>query len=187
MAGALLVTAGPMLGICTVVGVETYGWTSAHTLGLGALALALPAGFVLRQATARAPPMPLRVLRPRKVSGADVQMLMVAALFPFRVFMAQRLQKGLGCGAAATALAMLPAALVIGAVSLGLAVLSTLAAARTEALTAAGPPSAEALTGGHRLACTVGAALLVAAFAVASVVVRRKSASTLNPTEARTG
>lgn len=47
MAGALLVTAGPMLGIYTVVGVETYGWTSAHTLGLGALALALPAALVI--------------------------------------------------------------------------------------------------------------------------------------------
>lgn len=33
--GALLVTAGLMLGIYTVVEVERYGWTSGHTLGLG--------------------------------------------------------------------------------------------------------------------------------------------------------
>ncbi|MFE3719025.1 MFS transporter [Streptomyces cyaneofuscatus] len=270
--GALLVTAGLMLGISTVVGVETYGWTSARTLGLGALALALLAGFVLRQATARTPLMPLRILRSRNVSGANVvQMLMVAALFSFQVIVALHLQKVLGYGAAATGLAMLPAAVVIGAVSLGLsarlvarfgervvlltgiglliaalglltrvpvraeyvtdllpvmllasgfglalpaltslgmsgageddaglasglfnttqqigmalgvAVLSTLAAGRTEALTAAGHPSAEALTGGYRLAFTVGAALLVAAFAVAFLVLRRKPTDAQGP------
>ncbi|WP_275408016.1 MFS transporter [Streptomyces sp. SID14515] len=261
--GALLVTAGLMLGIYTVVEVESYGWLSAHTLGLGGLALALLAAFVVRQATARTPLMPLRILRSRKVSGANlVQMLMVAALFAFQVVMALYLQKVLGYGAAATGLAMLPAAVVIGAVSLGLsarlaarfgertvlltgigllitalgllarlpvradyvtdllpvmllaagfglalpaltslgmsgagdddagltsglfnttqqigmalgvAVLSTLAAGRTEALGAAGRSSAEALTGGYRLAFTVGAGLLAAAFVVATLMLR---------------
>ncbi|CAM5260876.1 Putative multidrug resistance protein MdtD [Streptomyces microflavus] len=107
VAGALLVTAGLMLGIYTVVGVETYGWVSAHTLGLGALALALLAGFVLRQATAPTPLMPLRILRSRNVSGANVvQMLMVAALFSFQIIVALYLQKVLGYGAAATGLAI---------------------------------------------------------------------------------
>ncbi|WP_137234865.1 MFS transporter [Streptomyces sp. BPSDS2] len=261
--GALLVTAGLMLGIYTVVEVESYGWLSAHTLGLGGLALALLAAFAVRQATARTPLMPLRILRSRKVSGANlVQMLMVAALFAFQVVMALYLQKVLGYGAAATGLAMLPAAVVIGAVSLslsarlaarfgertvlltgigllitalgllarlpvradyvtdllpvmllaagfglalpaltslgmsgagdddaglasglfnttqqigmalGVAVLSTLAAGRTEALDAAGLSSAEALTGGYRLAFTVGAGLLAAAFAVAALMLR---------------
>ncbi|MEU8779207.1 MFS transporter [Streptomyces sp. NPDC048606] len=119
--GALLVTAGLMLGIYTVVEVERYGWASAHTLGLGVLTLALLAGFVLRQSRARTPLMPLRILRSRTVVGANlVQMLMVAALFSFQVLVALYLQKVLGYGAAATGLAMLPAAVVIGAVSLGL-------------------------------------------------------------------
>ncbi|MEU6045582.1 MFS transporter [Streptomyces griseus] len=261
--GALLVTAGLMLGIYTVVEVESYGWLSAHTLGLGGLALALLAAFAIRQTTARTPLMPLRILRSRTVSGANlVQMLMVAALFAFQVVMALYLQKVLGYGAAATGLAMLPAAVVIGTVSLGLsarlaarfgertvlltgigllitalgllarlpvradyvtdllpvmllaagfglalpaltslgmsgagdhdaglasglfnttqqigmalgvAVLSTLAAGRTEALGAAGLSSAEALTGGYRLAFTVGAGLLAAAFAVAALMLR---------------
>lgn len=118
--GALLVTAGLMLGIFTVVRVEEYGWTSASTLGLGALAAALLAGFVIRQATARTPLMPLRIFRSRSVSGANlVQILMVAALFSFQFVLALYLQKVLGYGAARTGLAMLPAAVVIGVVSLG--------------------------------------------------------------------
>lgn len=118
--GAALVTAGLMLGIYTVVKVEQYGWVSAHTLGGGALTLALLAAFTLRQAKARTPLMPLHIFRSRTVVGANlVQMLMVAALFSFQILVALYLQKVLGYGAAATGLAMLPAAAVIGAVSSG--------------------------------------------------------------------
>ncbi|MGW6203517.1 DHA2 family efflux MFS transporter permease subunit [Streptomyces sp. NPDC055089] len=119
--GALLVTGGVMLGIYSVVEVESYGWLSAHTLGLGALASALLAAFVVRQATAAAPLLPLRILRSRSVAGANlVQILMVAALFSFQILVALYLQRVLGYGATATGLAMLPAAAVIGAVSLGI-------------------------------------------------------------------
>jgi EmrB/QacA subfamily drug resistance transporter len=118
--GALLVTAGLVVGIYAVVRVEQNGWTSASTLGLGALAGVLLAAFVARQATARNPLMPLRVLRSRSVAGANlVQILMVAALFSFQILVALYLQRVLGYGAAKTGLAMLPAALVIGVVSLG--------------------------------------------------------------------
>ncbi|MEU0565473.1 MFS transporter [Nonomuraea sp. NPDC005983] len=118
--GALLVTAGLMLGIYTVVKVEEYGWTSPHTLGLGALAVVLLAAFLARQATAPTPLMPLRILRSRNVSGANlVQILMVAALFSFQILVALYLQNVLGYGATGTGLAMLPAAVVIGVVSLG--------------------------------------------------------------------
>ncbi|MEU7508545.1 MFS transporter [Streptomyces lavendulae] len=118
--GAVLVTAGLMTGIYAVVTVEAYGWTSAHTLGLGGLSLALLAAFTVRQARARVPLMPLRVLRSRTVVGANlVQMLMVAALFSFQILLALYLQRVRGYGAAETGLAMLPAALSIGAVSLG--------------------------------------------------------------------
>ncbi|MFD4869281.1 MFS transporter [Streptomyces sp. NPDC058412] len=277
--GALLVTAGLMLGIYTVVKIEEYGATSAHTLGFGALALALLAGFLLRQATAANPLMPLRILRSRSVSGANlVQMLMVAALFSFQILVALYMQNVLGYSAGETGLAMLPAAAVIGLVSLtvsarlnarfgeravllaglalligvlglltrvpgraeqadyltdllpvmllaagfglalpaltslgmsgakeedaglasglfnttqqigmalGIAVLSTLAASRTESLTEAGRPASEALTGGYHLAFAVGAALLVAALAVAFTVLRRpKDASEEAPADA---
>ncbi|MFI8102691.1 MFS transporter [Streptomyces sp. NPDC086023] len=118
--GALLITGGLMLGISTVVGVERYGWTAARTLGPGALALVLLAAFAVRQAKARTPLLPLRIFRSRAVVGANlVQMLMVAALFAFQVLVALYLQQVRGYGAAATGLAMLPAAVTIGAVSLG--------------------------------------------------------------------
>ncbi|MFI6650919.1 MFS transporter [Streptomyces sp. NPDC050529] len=267
--GAFLVTAGVMLGIYSVVEVESYGWLSLHTIGLGALALALLALFVARQATAPAPLLPLRILASRSVAGANlVQILMVAALFSFQILVALYLQRVLGYGATATGLAMLPAAAVIGAVSLGVsarlsarfgdrnvlllglalligvlglltrlpvhahyatdllpvmflaagfglalpalttlgmsgageadaglasglfnttqqlgmamgvAVLSTLAASRTDTLLADGSSSAEALTGGYHLAFAVGTGLLATAFLVALAVLRRPDRAT---------
>ncbi len=262
--GAVVVTAGLMLGIYTVVKVGEYGWTSGRTLGFGALAAVLLAAFLVRQATAKNPLMPLRIFRSRSVLAANlVQILMVAALFSFQILVALYLQKVLGYGAAETGLAMLPAAAAIGAVSLGVsahlnarfgernvllagivlligvlallarvpvqasyavdllpvmllaagfglalpalttlgmsgaseedaglasglfnttqqigmalgvAVLSTLAASRTESLVTQGRTAAEALTGGYRLAFAVGAGLLVIAFAVAFTMLRR--------------
>ncbi|MEU0080318.1 MFS transporter [Micromonospora tulbaghiae] len=120
VAGALLVTAGLVLGIYTVVTIERYGATSPHTLGLGTLAAALVAGFVVRQATARRPLMPLRLLRSRGVAVANlVQILTVAATFAFQVLVTLYLQQVLGYDATRTGLALLPAAVVIGTVSLG--------------------------------------------------------------------
>ncbi|TDB93574.1 MFS transporter [Actinomadura sp. 7K534] len=119
LAGALLVTSGLMLGIYTVVKVEQHGWASAHTLGLGAVSLALLAGFVARQATAATPLMPLRILRSRNVAGAYVvQLLTLSAMFSFQVIVALYMQRVLGYSALDTGLAMLPAAVSIGAVSL---------------------------------------------------------------------
>ncbi|MFH9352672.1 MFS transporter [Kitasatospora sp. NPDC017646] len=117
--GAALITAGLMLGIHTVVGTGVHGWTSARTLGLGALSLALLAAFLLRQARAARPLLPLRMFRSRNVSGANaVQLLTISGMFAFQILVALYLQQVLGYGAAATGLAMLPAAVAIGAVSL---------------------------------------------------------------------
>ncbi|MEU4827271.1 MFS transporter [Actinomadura citrea] len=119
VAGAALVTSGLMLGIYTVVKVERYGWLSAHTLGLGALSLLLLAGFAVRQTRAATPLMPLRILRSRNVSGAyAVQLLTLSAMFSFQVIVALYMQQVLGYSALGTGLAMLPAAVSIGAVSL---------------------------------------------------------------------
>ncbi len=273
--GALLVTAGLMLGIYTVIEVESYGWVSAHTLGLGALAALLLTAFVVRQSKARTPLVPLRIFRSRQVTGANlVQILMVAALFSFQVLVALYLQRVRGYGAAETGLAMLPAAVVIGAVSLGVsarlnarfgerrvllaglalliamlllltrlperanyavdllpvmllaagfglalpaltslgmsgasesdaglasgvfnttqqigmalgvAVLSTLAASRTESLLADGASQTAALTEGYQLAFTIGAGLLTAAFVIAYFVVRKAAGPA--PSDSRT-
>ncbi|GAB3141748.1 MFS transporter [Microbispora hainanensis] len=267
--GALLVTAGLMLGIYAVVEIgavqiERYGLRS---LWFGVLALVLLAAFLVRQATARTPLMPLRILRSRAVAGANlVQVLTLGAMFAFQVVVALFMQQVLRYGALDTGLAMLPAALSIAGVSLfasprlstrfgaravllgglvlligamawltrvpvdaryvtdllpamalimgaglvlpaltalgmsdarsddaglvsgffnttqqvgmaaGVALLSTLAASRTEGLLAGGASEAVALTGGYRLAFTISLALLVGAFVVAYVVLRRPGA-----------
>ncbi|MER7170426.1 MFS transporter [Streptomyces mesophilus] len=265
--GALLVTAGLMLGIYTVIEVESYGWVSVHTLGLGALSVLLLTAFAVRQTKARTPLVPLRIFRSRQVTGANlVQILMVAALFSFQVLVALYLQQVRGYGAAETGLAMLPAAVVIGVVSLGVsarlntrfgerrvllagltlliamlvlltrlperanyavdllpvmllaagfglalpaltslgmsgasesdaglasgvfnttqqigmalgvAVLSTLAASRTDSRLAEGASEASALTSGYHLAFAIGTGLLVAAFVIAYAVLRKAGA-----------
>ncbi|MFC6880005.1 MULTISPECIES: MFS transporter [Actinomadura] len=119
--GALLGTAGTMIGVYAIVQASGHGWTSGRTLGLAAASLALLAGFVARQATARSPLLPLRVLRSRNVWGANaIQMLMLAAMFSFQVIVALYMQNVLGYGATGTGFAMLPAAVAIAAFSLGL-------------------------------------------------------------------
>ena len=50
--GALLIVGALMLGVYTIVEAANYGWGSLHTLGFGAVSLALLAGFVVREATA---------------------------------------------------------------------------------------------------------------------------------------
>jgi EmrB/QacA subfamily drug resistance transporter len=119
-AGAILVTGGLMLAVYTIVQTTRYGWGSAHTLGAAAVALVLLAAFVVRQGRARTPLLPLRVFRSRNVSGANVvQALTVAAAFGFQVLIPQYMQRVLGYGPARAGLAMLPAAVVIGTISVG--------------------------------------------------------------------
>ncbi|WP_240799005.1 MFS transporter [Streptomyces sp. A0958] len=120
--GALLVTSALMLGVYTIVGTAGHGWTSPHTLGLGAAALALLAAFVVRQARAAHPLLPLRVFRSRDVTGAmGIQALMVAGMFSFQFLCVLYLQKVLGFDETHTGLGLFPVSLAIGALSLGLA------------------------------------------------------------------
>ena len=119
--GALLVTSGLMLGVYAIVGTSQYGWDSARTLGEAALAAALLAAFVIRQATARTPLLPLRLFSSRALAGANLaQLLVIAAAFGFQVMITLYLQRVVGYGAAASGLGLLPTAAVIGAVALGL-------------------------------------------------------------------
>ena len=96
-------TAALMLGVYTIVGTVDHGWGSAHTLGFGAAAVALLAGFVARQATASRPLVPLRIFRSRNVSGANVvQALMVAGMFGMFFLGTLYLQRVLGYDAVQT-------------------------------------------------------------------------------------
>jgi EmrB/QacA subfamily drug resistance transporter len=117
--GATLITAALMTGVYTIVGpAAESGWTSGRTLGLGAVALALLAGFVARQKTAANPLMPLRIFRSRNVSGANlVQVLSVAGMFGVFFLGALYVQRILRYDALETGLAFLPVSVVMGTLS----------------------------------------------------------------------
>jgi len=261
--GAGLITGALMLLVYTiVVPAAEDGWGASRTLILGAVALALLVGFVVREATAANPLIPLRIFRSRNVSGANaIQALVVAGMFGMFFLGALYMQRVLGYQPLQIGLAFLPATLIMGILSLryagplvtrfgarrtllpglvlilasllllartpvdgtyavdilpvmvligigialsfpalmtlamsgaspadaglasglvnttvqvggalGLAVLATLAANQTESLHGAGHSAAAALNGGYHLAYLIGAALVVAAIAVAAFV-----------------
>jgi EmrB/QacA subfamily drug resistance transporter len=117
--GAALITGSLMLGVYTIVEpAAVLGWGAGRTLGLGAAALGLLAAFIVREATARNPLMPLRIFRSRNVAGANViQALTVAGMFGMFFLGVLYLQKVLGYDALQTGLAFLPTTIVIGALS----------------------------------------------------------------------
>jgi EmrB/QacA subfamily drug resistance transporter len=263
--GATLITAALMLLVYTIVEpAANYGWGAGRTLGLGAVALALAAGFLVREATAANPLIPLRIFRSRNVSGANaIQALLVAAMYGMFFLGALYLERVRGYDPLEIGLAFLPTTIVMGTLSLrysgrlvmrfgarttllpglvlimaalllftqapvegkylihvlpvmiligagvgvsfpalmtlamsgasesdaglasglvnttvqvgaalGLAVLATLATARTDSLDGAGDSAAAALNGGYHLAYMIGAGLVLAAIAVALVVVK---------------
>src|SRR5438132_5302461 len=119
--GALLITSGLMLGVYAIVESSTYGLGSLHTLGLGAVAIALVVAFIVRQATAATPLLPLRLFRGRHFSGANViQALATPAMFGFFFLGSLDLQRVLHYAPMAMALAFLPVAVGMGALSVGL-------------------------------------------------------------------
>ena len=108
-----------MLAVYTIVEASNYGWGSAHTLGFGAVAVALLGAFIARQATAANPLIPLRVFRSRTVTVANLmQALMVAGIFGMFFLGALYLQRVLRYDAIEVGLAFLPVALGIAGMSL---------------------------------------------------------------------
>jgi predicted MFS family arabinose efflux permease len=263
--GAALVTGALMLTVYTIVQPAAEdGWTAGSTLTLGGIAIALLVAFVVREATASNPLVPLRIFRSRNVSAANViQALTIAGMFGMFFLGVLYLQEILGYNALETGLAFLPTTIVMGTLSvryseplimqigarkalvpglvlialglalvarvpvdgsyfvdvlpstiligagvgvafpalmtlamsgatpedaglasglvntsaqvgaaLGLAVLATVSATRTESLLTEGEAMNEALTGGYRLAFIIAAGLVVAAIAVAAAVLR---------------
>jgi EmrB/QacA subfamily drug resistance transporter len=117
--GAVLVTGALMLGVYTIVESSDFGLTSLRTLGLGGVALALLAAFVVRQALARNPILPLRIFASRKLSAANiVQALMSSAFLGFFFMASLDLQRVLGYGPMDIGLAFLPVAVVMGLFSI---------------------------------------------------------------------
>ncbi len=118
--GAALITGALMLGVYTIVKpAAESGWGAPTTLILGAVSIALVAAFVVREATARTPLIPLRIFRSRNVSGANlIQALLVAGMFSVFFLGTLYLREVLGFDALEIGLAFLPTTLVMGTLSL---------------------------------------------------------------------
>ena len=121
--GAALITGGLMLLVYTIVEpASKHGWGAPETLLLGVGALTLLAAFLVREATARNPVMPLGIFRSRNLSGANaVQALMVAGMYGMFFLGALYLRQVLGYDALEIGLAFLPVTVAIGTLSLGYA------------------------------------------------------------------
>jgi EmrB/QacA subfamily drug resistance transporter len=118
--GAVLITAAMMLGVYTIVQpASQFGWLAARTLGFGAAALGLLAGFVVRQLTARHPLMPLRIFASREISGANlIQVMATAGMFGMFFLGSLYLRLVLGYSPMRIGLAFLPVTVVMAAMSL---------------------------------------------------------------------
>jgi MFS family permease len=118
--GAVLITGGLMLAVYTIVKPAAEdGWGAGRTLAFAAVSVALLVAFVIREATAANPLVPLRIFRSRNVAGANlIQALTVAGMFGTFFLGALYLQRVLGYDALETGLAFLPTTLVMGTLSL---------------------------------------------------------------------
>jgi MFS family permease len=118
--GSLVVTAATMLGAYAIVTAAEHGWGSAHTLGLGGLALALGAGFIALEARLANPIMPLRILRVRTlVDSSIVRGLLVVGMYSSFFFGALWLEHAHSYGPVGTGVAFLPMTLTVAFLSLG--------------------------------------------------------------------
>ena len=120
--GAVLAVAAPTVAVWAIVHASEWGWTSATTLGMFALALALVGAFLFLESRLRNPLMPLSVFesRTRNVANA-VRALFAVGLFGAFFMSALYFQLVLGYSAITVGLAFLPLNLTIGVFSLGIA------------------------------------------------------------------
>jgi EmrB/QacA subfamily drug resistance transporter len=117
--GAVLITAALMLGVYTiVVPAAESGWSAGRTLGCGLGALVLLASFLVREQTAAAALMPLRILRLRNVAGANlIQVAGAGGMFGSFFLGALYLQHVLHYDPLEIGLAFLPVSVLMGALS----------------------------------------------------------------------
>ncbi|MGH8774349.1 MAG: DHA2 family efflux MFS transporter permease subunit [Jiangellaceae bacterium] len=114
LAGATTVTGGLALLVFVLVNANEAGWLSAQTFGLGALALALLAAFVVIEMRVEHPLVPLRIFGSPMLRGANaVAVLTTMAMFPMFFFVTLYTQQVLGYSPIESGLAQLPFALTI--------------------------------------------------------------------------
>ena len=118
IAGAITVTGGLVVMVYAIVKAQAYGWGSARTLGLGAVAVALLAVFLVIESRSKAPLMRLSIFRVRALAVADTALLLVgSAMFGMFFFASLYVQEVLGYSPLTAGLAFLPvtAGIMLGA------------------------------------------------------------------------
>ncbi len=109
--GAVLVTAGLSTAVFGITQANSYGWSSAKTIGIFAAALALLAGFVVRETKTNDPLMSFSIFRIKTVSGANVAgFILGTAVFSMFLMLTLYMQQVLGYSAMKTGVAYLAVA-----------------------------------------------------------------------------
>jgi EmrB/QacA subfamily drug resistance transporter len=120
--GALTITAAPIVAVYGILNASESGWGSPVVIGCVALALVILAAFVMIERKVSAPIVPLRIFRSAAIALSNVAMVfMMAAFFAWFFFAPLYMQRVLGFDSLQTGLGFLPAMLVFGAMSSGIA------------------------------------------------------------------
>jgi len=116
--GGLAVTAAMLLLVYTVVSAQAAGWASARTIGSFAVVAVLLAGFVLIEHRSRDPLVRLAIFRSGALTRANLGALtLFGSYIAFQFLLTQYLQSLMGWSAMSTALAFLPAGVVVAVLS----------------------------------------------------------------------
>jgi EmrB/QacA subfamily drug resistance transporter len=118
LAGAVTVTAGLVVLVYAIVKAQAFGWGSARTIGLIAVALVLLAAFVAIEGRSVAPLIRLSIFRIKTLAVADGVLLLVASgMFGMFFFASLYVQEILGYSPLHAGLAFLPVTggIVVGA------------------------------------------------------------------------
>lgn len=109
--GAVLVTGGLSTAVYGITQANDWGWSSGQTVGVFAAALALLAGFVVRETRTDHPLMSFSIFRIKTVAGANIAGLILGtALFSMFLMLTLYMQQVLGYSALKTGVAYLAVA-----------------------------------------------------------------------------
>jgi EmrB/QacA subfamily drug resistance transporter len=121
VAGAVTITASLMVAVYAIVNGNDVGWTTARTLGLLAIAVAILALFLWIESRVAAPLVPLGLFRLRNLAISNVVgILWSAGMFAWFFLSALYLQLVLGYSPLQVGLAFLPGNIIMAVFSLGL-------------------------------------------------------------------
>ena len=119
--GGVAVTTAMLLLVYTVVSAQQAGWVSVRTTGSFAVVAVLLAGFVAIELRSRDPLVRLGIFRSGALTRANLGALtLFGSYVAFQFLLTQYLQSLAGWSAMSTALAFLPAGLVVAILSTGM-------------------------------------------------------------------